>query len=97
MSHRGYTAIAVLLAAFAGAVYWLVQSAQPYNTAGIISASVIMTVLIVLACGFFMVQPNEARVLQLFGAYVGTAREAGLRWANPFYSIKGGVSSSSKL
>jgi regulator of protease activity HflC (stomatin/prohibitin superfamily) len=36
--------------------------------------------------GFFMVDPNEARVLQLFGAYVGTARIAGLRWANPFYT-----------
>ena len=32
--------------------------------------------------------PNEARVLQLFGAYAGTAREPGLRWANPFYTKK---------
>ena len=36
--------------------------------------------------GLFVVNPNEARVLQLFGGYVGTAREDGLRWANPFYS-----------
>jgi regulator of protease activity HflC (stomatin/prohibitin superfamily) len=36
--------------------------------------------------GLFMVNPNEARVLQLFGQYVGTVREPGLRWANPFYS-----------
>src|SRR5688572_7910331 len=36
--------------------------------------------------GLFMVNPNEARVLQLFGKYVGTVREPGLRWANPFYS-----------
>jgi hypothetical protein len=36
--------------------------------------------------GFFMVGPNEARVLQLFGDYVGTAKVTGLRWANPFYS-----------
>lgn len=36
--------------------------------------------------GFFTVAPNEAQVLQLFGRYVGTAREEGLRWANPFYS-----------
>jgi regulator of protease activity HflC (stomatin/prohibitin superfamily) len=42
--------------------------------------------IIVLLCGFFMVDPNEARVMQLFGAYVGTARDAGLRWANPFYT-----------
>jgi len=36
--------------------------------------------------GFFMVQPNQAKVLQLFGSYVGSVRQAGLRWANPFYS-----------
>ena len=35
--------------------------------------------------GFFMVAPNEAKVLQLFGNYVGTAKVAGLRWTNPFY------------
>ena len=35
--------------------------------------------------GFFMVGPNEAKVLQLFGNYVGTAKLAGLRWTNPFY------------
>jgi regulator of protease activity HflC (stomatin/prohibitin superfamily) len=36
--------------------------------------------------GFFMVQPNNGVVLQLFGHYVGTCREAGLRWTNPFYT-----------
>ncbi|WP_449427760.1 SPFH domain-containing protein [Rhodanobacter umsongensis] len=36
--------------------------------------------------GFFQVAPNEGQVLQLFGKYVGTVREAGLRWTNPFYS-----------
>jgi regulator of protease activity HflC (stomatin/prohibitin superfamily) len=38
--------------------------------------------------GLFMVQPNQGVVLQLFGRYIGTAREPGLRWANPFYSKK---------
>jgi regulator of protease activity HflC (stomatin/prohibitin superfamily) len=41
--------------------------------------------------GLFVVQPNQGRVLQLFGRYVGTVRETGLRWTNPFYS-KGRVS-----
>jgi len=36
--------------------------------------------------GLFMVHPNEAKVLQLFGRYVGTAKEPGLRWANPLYA-----------
>ena len=43
-------------------------------------------VLLVLHFGFFMVNPNEGRVLQLFGDYKGTARNPGLRWANPFYT-----------
>lgn len=36
--------------------------------------------------GFFIVNPNEARVVTLFGDYKGTVREPGLKWANPFYS-----------
>jgi hypothetical protein len=36
--------------------------------------------------GLFMVNPNEGRVLQLFGDYIGTVRSPGLRWANPLYS-----------
>lgn len=51
-----------------------------------LAALFVMVVLGVALFGFFMVNPNEARVLQLFGAYVGTARDAGLRWANPFYT-----------
>jgi len=36
--------------------------------------------------GLFMVNPNEGRVMQLFGKYVGTVKVEGLRWANPFYA-----------
>ncbi|HEU4384689.1 MAG TPA: SPFH domain-containing protein [Anaeromyxobacteraceae bacterium] len=39
-----------------------------------------------LIAGLFLVNPNEARVLQLFGDYRGSAREPGLRWANPLYA-----------
>jgi len=41
-----------------------------------------------IAClvGLFEVNPNEAEVLQLFGAYNGNVYDSGLRWANPFYS-----------
>jgi regulator of protease activity HflC (stomatin/prohibitin superfamily) len=45
-----------------------------------------LIVVLILWPGFFMVHPNEAKVLQLFGSYVGTAREPGLRWANPFFA-----------
>jgi regulator of protease activity HflC (stomatin/prohibitin superfamily) len=43
-------------------------------------------VLFVMIFGTFTVNPNEGKVLQLFGRYVGTVKEPGLRWANPFYS-----------
>jgi regulator of protease activity HflC (stomatin/prohibitin superfamily) len=43
-------------------------------------------VLVVGLFGVFIVNPNEGRVMQLFGDYKGTVKTAGLRWANPFYS-----------
>ena len=46
----------------------------------------IAVVLFVMLFGIFTVAPNEAKVLQLFGRYVGTAKQPGLRWANPFFT-----------
>src|ERR1044072_6686758 len=40
----------------------------------------------VLVGGFFVANPNEAKVLQLFGDYKGTVKRPGLRWANPFFT-----------
>ncbi len=53
----------------------------------------VLGVLVIVACilglaGLFTVAPNQGQVLQLFGAYRGTAREEGLRWANPFFTKK---------
>ncbi len=39
-----------------------------------------------LMAGFFTLEPNEARVLILFGKYKGTARTAGFSWTNPLYT-----------
>jgi regulator of protease activity HflC (stomatin/prohibitin superfamily) len=47
---------------------------------------VMLVVMLILFMGFFMVHPNQAKVLQLFGTYVGSVRATGLRWANPFYA-----------
>ncbi len=52
---------------------------------------VISGIMGVLLClwgltGLFTVNPNEAKVLQLFGGYRGTVRQPGLRWVNPFYA-----------
>jgi hypothetical protein len=46
--------------------------------------------LVVFSCwfGFFMVHPNQGRVAQLFGTYMGTEKINGLRWANPLYTKK---------
>lgn len=48
----------------------------------------ILIALVTAICwgGFYLVHPNQAKVLQLFGKYVGTDRTNGLRWANPFYA-----------
>ena len=53
--------------------------------AGILVAPVVGFLFV----GLFVVNPNEARVLLLFGRYVGTAREPGLRWASPLYALSG--------
>ena len=49
-------------------------------------AIVALPILVVLMTGFFTLQPNQARVLVLFGAYKGTVRTPGFHWGNPFYS-----------
>jgi regulator of protease activity HflC (stomatin/prohibitin superfamily) len=54
----------------------------------IIGGPIVVVLDIIALCGLFMVNPNEGRVIQLFGAYVGTAKTPGLRWANPFYTKK---------
>lgn len=48
----------------------------------------LLLAVVVLVCwfGFYMVHPNQSAVLQLFGRYVGTDLNNGLRWANPLYS-----------
>lgn len=51
---------------------------------------VVLAVLTIVAVffllpGLFMIEPNQGRVMTLFGAYRGTVRQPGLRWANPFY------------
>ena len=46
----------------------------------------LVPVVVFLSIGFFVVNPNEGRVLLLFGRYVGSARDPGLRWANPLYA-----------
>jgi regulator of protease activity HflC (stomatin/prohibitin superfamily) len=61
------------------------QLAMPHGVFLLI-AWLLIPVLVVLLVGLFSLQPNEARVLLLFGAYKGTVRESGFHWGNPFYT-----------
>jgi regulator of protease activity HflC (stomatin/prohibitin superfamily) len=82
----GYVPLALLLPGIPAVAWLLVDRlvAGAFFAAG--GAGLLLLVLILATLGFFMVNPNEGRVLQLFGAYVGTARTPGLRWTNPFYT-----------
>lgn len=82
----GWPVLFLLLAGMALSIWGLVSAARAERPLGALLAVLTLFVLIVLLAGLFVINPNEARVLQLFGAYSGTAREAGLRWANPFYT-----------
>lgn len=81
----GYAVIAVLLAVQLTLGYATFVAIRAQSVWGIIAAFLATTFVLILWAGLFMVNPNEAKVLQLFGKYVGTVREPGLRWANPLY------------
>jgi regulator of protease activity HflC (stomatin/prohibitin superfamily) len=82
----GYVMLVVLAVGQIGLAYAIFRAAQAVSVGGIIAASIASVVVAICWAGLFMVHPNEAKVLQLFGKYVGTAHEQGLKWANPFYA-----------
>jgi regulator of protease activity HflC (stomatin/prohibitin superfamily) len=86
----GVPVLLVLLAA-AGLCIWgaVVDAIKDNDSPMLIVTYLVLTLLAVfLMAGLFVVNPNEGKVLQFFGDYVGTAKNAGLRWANPFYTKK---------
>ncbi|MDJ0748913.1 MAG: SPFH domain-containing protein [Woeseiaceae bacterium] len=82
----GYLVLAVLTAAQLGFAYLIVVAARAGSVWGVIGAVLASIIVLICWAGLFMVHPNEAKVLQLFGKYVGTCHDPGLRWANPFYA-----------
>jgi len=82
----GLPVVALLLALTAGTIYWLIGSIREDHTVSIISAIVALVIIGIAWGGLFVVNPNEAKVLQFFGKYAGTVRQAGLRYANPFFT-----------
>lgn len=82
----GYLMIAVMLVAQGLSIFLLVRMMQAHLVPAVLLSILLNVLVAILWGGFFMVHPNESKVLQLFGSYAGTAKEPGLRWANPFYA-----------
>ena len=80
----GYTGLAVGLVLLAAAIFFFINVAATGPRTLAIAIALALSGAFVLA-GLYMLQPNEAAILLLFGAYKGTDRHEGLRWANPFY------------
>jgi regulator of protease activity HflC (stomatin/prohibitin superfamily) len=80
--------LALLASTIATIVGMVVLGRGGAGPAPIIALAVLVVFQFLLWIGFFMVQPNNGVVVQLFGKYIGTCRTEGLRWANPFYSKK---------
>ncbi|MGD8385472.1 MAG: SPFH domain-containing protein [Lysobacterales bacterium] len=81
----GYLALVILPGLLLLNGWALVNAIKAENVVWTIVLLLVLLVLVVCLRGFFMVQPNQSKVLTLFGSYVGSVRQTGLRWANPFY------------
>jgi regulator of protease activity HflC (stomatin/prohibitin superfamily) len=92
----GWTMLAVVVTLYIGGaalIAWHFYSLATDSDAGattswwvLVAGLVALGLAILASPGFFTVQPNEARVLILFGDYKGTVRRVGFHWGNPFYS-----------
>jgi len=80
----GYVVLFVLLVGLVGCVLGLIGSIKGESVLGIVLFSLLISLDVLLLCGLFSVNPNEARVIQLFGHYLGTTSHPGLRYVTPF-------------
>ena len=78
---NGYFMLFIFIILFFGSIFGLIALKTTWFILGIVLA-------IFLAPGFILVNPNESRVLLLFGDYRGTVKKNGLFWTNPFYTKK---------
>src|SRR5207342_3071680 len=84
----GIPMLLAILAGFGLCLWAGVIGIRHGDPAHIIVALLVAMVLFVMLAGVYTVEPNQAAVLNLFGKYVGTSKEQGLRWNNPFYASK---------
>ena len=82
----GWLSLLVLLFALALNIFLFVLGISSETAWMIIVSSVLFPFILFLLAGLFAIPPNEARVLQLFGRYIGTVHDPGLRYANPLYT-----------
>jgi regulator of protease activity HflC (stomatin/prohibitin superfamily) len=81
----GYLAVAVGIVLILGSAASFVAAPGAGGVAGIVLRALLVLLGVFIVVGLYMLQPNEAAILTLFGRYAGTDRTEGLRWANPFY------------
>jgi len=79
---NGYLMLFIFFATIISSVAALFKTESPLYI-----IPIVLAVFIILP-GFVLVQPNNSRVLLLFGKYIGTIKKNGLYWANPFYTKK---------
>jgi len=84
----GIPVLLVLLAAIAVGVFAVVSRITSGSPWILVLGMLIGIAAFFLLFGLYMVEPNQAAVLNLFGKYVGTIKDGGLRWNNPFYGKK---------
>ncbi len=84
----GWAALVILTTAAGLCLWQLVVNIKASNDGLAVACLVGLALSTFLLVGLFMVNPNEGKVLQLFGRYVGTVKEPGLRFANPLYAKK---------
>jgi regulator of protease activity HflC (stomatin/prohibitin superfamily) len=84
----GLLMLGVFLVLIVVAVAGIVRAARAEDVLVVVLGVVVLVASVLGLAGLFTVAPNEGQVLQLFGAYRGTSKDEGLRWANPFYSKK---------
>src|SRR5512141_1629354 len=82
----GLGMLVILLLLMFGSLAGAITALSQHNPAVGVPLLLLAVVFFIGLFGCFVVNPNEGRVLQMFGDYRGTAKQAGLRWANPFYS-----------
>jgi regulator of protease activity HflC (stomatin/prohibitin superfamily) len=87
-SLHGLLVLVVLLVALGFTVYVLIAQPLGSDPSVLVTTALAVVLEAFLLVGLFVVNPNEGRVMQLFGDYVGTVKKPGLRWANPFYTKK---------